>query len=345
MTELLELVFEHDELALLDPAERRLAVRSLLAAESGNDRDLGRRVALVVDHIDGYGPLSSLMMDPDVTDVLVNGPNEVWIERTGTLEQTDVKFADEDELRSFVERFAGMAGTRADLTHPIADARLPDGSRMHVVMPPLSPHGPTVSIRRFPNHQMSLQDLAHAEMLSNAQARLLAEAVAARLNVAISGATGSGKTTLLNALLSLADDSERIVTVEETPELDPACAHRVALVARPPNLEGRGEIPIETLVRAALRMRPDRIVVGEVRGPEALVALDALSTGHSGSMTTLHAAAAERVHERLVEMALGARTAATEASLRARALTAFDLIVHLERSGHRRVIRSIMEMN
>ncbi|MGH2817937.1 MAG: CpaF family protein [Actinomycetota bacterium] len=345
MTELLELIFEHDELALLDPAERRLAVRSLLAAESGDDRDLGRRVALVVDHIDGYGPLSSLMRDRDVTDVLVNGPDEVWIERTGTLEQTDVKFADEDELCSFVERFAGMAGTRADLTHPIADARLPDGSRMHVVMPPLSPRGPTVSIRRFPNHQMSLQDLAYAEMLSNAQARLLAEAVAARLNVAISGATGSGKTTLLNALLSLADDSERIVTVEETPELDPACAHRVALVARPPNLEGRGEIPIETLVRAALRMRPDRIVVGEVRGPEALVALDALSTGHSGSMTTLHAAAAERVPERLVEMALGARTAATEASLRARALTAFDLIVHLERSGHRRVIRSIMEMN
>jgi pilus assembly protein CpaF len=343
MTELLELVFEHDELALLDPAERRLAVRSLLAAESGEDRQLGDRVALIVDHIDGYGPLSSLMRDPDVTDILVNGPGEVWIERSGALEQTDVTFADEDELRFFVERFAGAAGTRADLTHPIADARLPDGSRMHVVMPPLSPHGPTVSIRRFPKQQMSLRDLADAEMLNDAQARLLAVAVADRRNVAISGATGSGKTTLLNALLSLTDDSERIVTVEETPELNPACAHWVPLVARPPNLEGRGEIPLETLVRAALRMRPDRIVVGEVRGPEALVALNALSTGHSGAMTTLHAAAAERVPERLVEMALGARTAATEESLRARALTAFDLIVHLERSAGRRVISSIVE--
>jgi pilus assembly protein CpaF len=345
MTETLELVFEHDELALLDPAERRLAVRSLLAADSDDDRDLGRRVALIVDYIDGFGPLTSLMRDPDVTDVLVNGPGEIWVERSGRLQQTDVRFADEDELRAFVERFAGMAGTRADLTHPIADARLPDGSRMHVVMPPLSPHGPTVSIRRFLKHQMSLRDLADAEMINNAQARLLAEAVAARRSVAISGATGSGKTTLLNALLSLTDDSERIVTVEETPELNPACPHWVALVARPPNLEGGGEIPLETLVRAALRMRPDRIIVGEVRGPEALVALDALSTGHSGSMTTLHAAAAERVPERLVEMALAARTAATEASLRARALAAFDLVVHLERSGDRRVIRSIMEMD
>ena len=344
MTEWIDLVYEHDELALLDPAERRLAVRGLLAEEVGGDhRRLARRVAEVVDHIDGYGPLTSLLRDPGVTDVLVNGPKEVWIEREGDLERTDVTFADEDELRFFIERFTAIAGTRADLSHPIADARLPDGSRMHVVMPPVSPCGPTVSIRRFPSRRMSLQDLADAEMLDGAQARILAEAVVTRRSVAISGATGSGKTTLLNALLSLVDDSERIVTVEETPELNPVCAHRVALVARPPNLEGAGEIPMATLVRTALRMRPDRIVVGEVRGPEALVALDALSTGHSGSMTTLHAAGAERVHDRLVEMALGARTAATEASLRARAVAAFDLIVHLERVRDRRVVRSIVE--
>jgi pilus assembly protein CpaF len=343
MTELIDLVYEHDELALLDPAQRRLAVRALLAEESGDDHRLGQRVAHVVDHIDGYGPLTSLMRDPGVTDVLVNGPKDVWIERGGALERTEAAFADEEELRFFIERFTAIAGTRADLAHPIADARLPDGSRMHVVMPPVSTHGPTVSIRRFPPRRMSLQDLADAEMLDSAQARLLAEAVAARCSVAISGATGSGKTTLLNALLSLVDDTERIVTVEETPELNPLCAHRVALVARPPNLEGAGEIAMATLVRTALRMRPDRIVVGEVRGPEALVALDALSTGHSGSMTTLHAAGAERVLERLVEMALGARTAATEASLRARAVAAFDIIVHLERVHDRRVVRSIVE--
>jgi pilus assembly protein CpaF len=343
MTELIDLVYEHDELALLDPAERRLAVRALLADQSGDDRLLGQRVARVVDHIDGYGPLTSLMRDAGVTDVLVNGPKDVWIERGGGLERTEVAFADEGELRFFIERFTALAGTRADLAHPIADARLPDGSRMHVVMPPVSSHGPTVSIRRFPTRRMSLQDLVDAEMLDGAQARLLAETVAARRNVAISGATGSGKTTLLNALLSLVSDAERIVTIEETPELNPMCAHRVALVARPPNIEGAGEIPLATLVRTALRMRPDRIVVGEVRGSEALVALDALSTGHSGSMTTLHAAGAECVPDRLVEMALGARTAATEASLRARAVAAFDLIVHLERVGDRRVIRSIVE--
>jgi pilus assembly protein CpaF len=343
MTELIDLVYEHDELALLDPAERRLAVRALLADQSGDDRLLGQRVARVVDHIDGYGPLTSLMREAGVTDVLVNGPKDVWIERGGGLERTEVAFADEGELRFFIERFTALAGTRADLAHPIADARLPDGSRMHVVMPPVSSHGPTVSIRRFPTRRMSLQDLVDAEMLDGAQARLLAETVAARRNVAISGATGSGKTTLLNALLSLVSDAERIVTIEETPELNPMCAHRVALVARPPNIEGAGEIPLATLVRTALRMRPDRIVVGEVRGSEALVALDALSTGHSGSMTTLHAAGAECVPDRLVEMALGARTAATEASLRARAVAAFDLIVHLERVGDRRVIRSIVE--
>ena len=343
MTELIDLVYEHDELALLDPAERRLAVRALLAEESEDHRRLGQRVAQVVDHIDGYGPLQSLMRDPSVTDVLVNGPKDVWVEREGGLERTHAAFADEEELRFFIERFTALAGTRADLAHPIADARLPDGSRMHVVMPPVSSDGPTVSIRRFPTRRMSLQDLADAGMLDGAQTRLLADAVAERRSVAISGATGSGKTTLLNALLSLVDDTERIVTVEETPELNPVCAHRVALVARPPNLEGAGEIPLATLVRTALRMRPDRIVVGEVRGPEALLALDALSTGHAGSMTTLHAAGAERVPERLVEMALGARTAATEASLRARAVAAFDLIVHLERVGDRRVIRSIVE--
>jgi pilus assembly protein CpaF len=343
MTELIDLVYEHDELALLDPAERRLAVRALLADQSGDDRLLGQRVARVVDHIDGYGPLTSLMRDAGVTDVLVNGPKDVWIERGSGLERTEVAFADEGELRFFIERFTALAGTRADLAHPIADARLPDGSRMHVVMPPVSSHGPSVSIRRFPTRRMSLQDLVDAEMLDGAQARLLAETVAARRNVAISGATGSGKTTLLNALLSLVSDMERIVTIEETPELNPMCAHRVALVARPPNIEGAGEIPLAILVRTALRMRPDRIVVGEVRGPEALVALDALSTGHSGSMTTLHAAGAECVPDRLVEMALGARTAATEASLRARAVAAFDLIVHLERVGDRRVIRSIVE--
>ena len=343
MTELIDLVYEHDELALLDPAERRLAVRALLAEESRDDRRLAQRVAHVVDHIDGYGPLTSLMRDPRVTDVLVNGPKDVWIERGGALQRTDVAFADEEELRFFIERFTALAGTHADLSHPITDARLPDGSRMHVVIPPVSPQGPTVAIRRFPTRRMSLQDLADAQMLDGAQAQLLAKAVATRRSIAISGATGSGKTTLLNALLSLVDDTERIVTVEETPELIPVCAHRVALVARPPNLEGAGEIPMATLVRTALRMRPDRIVVGEVRGPEALVALDALSTGHSGSMTTLHAAGAERVHDRLVELALGARTEATEASLRARAVAAFDLIVHLERVHGRRVVASIVE--
>jgi pilus assembly protein CpaF len=224
----------------------------------------------------------------------------------------------------------------------VADARLPDGSRMHVVLPPLAPAGPLVSIRRFPRRRFDLDALTTAGMLDQADADFLRSCVRNRISVAISGSTASGKTTLLNALLGVVDPGERIVLIEEIPELSPASGHVVSLVARFENVEGRGAVGLEALLRAALRMRPDRIVVGEVRGPEALVALGALSSGHEGSMVTVHAASATRVVERMVALALQGPSGAGEASLRRQFEDAFGAVVHLERTAEGRRVAEIM---
>ncbi|HEX2051455.1 MAG TPA: ATPase, T2SS/T4P/T4SS family [Actinomycetota bacterium] len=335
MTSLLDAVAAHDELAELDPARRRLALRRVLAERTSSDA-LSDAVARVADAIDGYGPLTALLDDDAVTDVLVNGPHDVWAERAGRLERASVRFDDGDELRRFVDRWLACAGARVDASRPIADARLTNGARIHVVLPPIAPHGPLVSIRRFPAHMPALDDLIAAGMLDDAAAGELASLVAARATLAITGGTGSGKTTLLNALLRSVGRSERVVTIEETPELRPSCSHVVSLVARPPNVEGRGATSLADLVVAALRMRPDRIVVGEVRGGEALAALEAMSTGHDGSMVTVHARSAHDALERIVTLALRAGSGATEDGLRRRASDAFDAIVHLERRGGRR---------
>jgi pilus assembly protein CpaF len=338
-----DLVLKHDELADLDPASRRLALRSVLAPEE-EAAALRAAVAEVADEIDGFGPLTALLEDEEVTDVLVNGWRDVWVERAGELSRAEASFAGAAELERWIERLLGRAGARADASRPIADARLANGARLHVVLPPVARNGPLVSIRRFPSRRPSLSQLREWETLDAAQEAVLQDAVSQRVTIAISGSTGSGKTTLLNALLGLVDDKERVVLVEEVAELSPACPHWVALAGRPPNVEGAGRVDLITLVRCALRMRPDRIVVGEVRGPEALAALAAMSTGHEGSMVTLHADSAADAVQRMATLALQAGGGATEESLERSFRRAFGLVVHLERGPGGRRIRDLITL-
>ncbi len=335
--DLLDLVRGREELAELDPAERRLALRTV-ASEALGPTAVPTAVGELSDWIDGYGPLTRSMQDPDVTDILVNGPDDVWVERSGHLQRERVRFDGPQELGDLIERLLGTVGARADGMRPIADARLPDGSRMHVVLPPVA-SVQMVSIRKFPDRAYTLDDLVERRFLSQPEATRLCDAVVERKTIAIGGGTGTGKTTLANALLGCVGAHERVVVIEETPELRPVCAHWVSLLTRPPNIEGRGEIDQSALLRAALRMRPDRIVVGEVRGPEALVAVQAMSTGHEGSLVTVHARSATDVRERLVELALSAERAPTEESLRARVARSLDVVVQVgRRAGRRRVV-------
>ena len=337
--DLLRLISDRTDLVCLDPAERRLALRKVLRESLPEDR-VSRSASLLSDWIDGFGPLTALMNDPSITDVLVNGADEIWCERRGRLELSEVRFTDAAELNDLIERLAGAAGIRIDASQPIGDGKLPDGSRLHVVLPPVSGDGPLLSIRRFPQKAFDLDDLTGMSFLTEHQAQKLSDAVQERRTVIVSGATGAGKTTLMNALLGCVPQTERVVVIEETPELRPSCVHSVSLVTRAANVEGRGEIDQRSLVRAALRMRPDRIVLGEVRGPEALPALQAMSTGHEGSLCTVHARSAGDALERFVELARQSPVAPSEDTLRRQAERAFDVIVHVgrDRTGARRVL-------
>jgi len=334
---LLEAVWEHDELAELDQAARRLALRALIGQFVGRE-DISAEVNELADLIDGFGSLTGLMADDAVTDILVNGPHEVWCERNGTLQRADQRL-NAEELMRLVDRMLVRANARADVSKPIASGRLPDGSRIHVALPPIAPSGPLVAIRKFRPQLLTIDDLVAEGMVSSHEAEGLTSLVCSRTSILISGATGTGKTTLLNALLGRVGSDERVVTVEETPELRPSCPHWASLVARDPNVEGGGAVSLMTLVRAALRMRPDRVVVGEVRGDEALSALSAFSTGHEGSMVTLHAHSPVDALERMVSLALSGGSGASEGSLRRQVRSAFGAVVHLrrERGGIRRV--------
>ena len=337
-TDLLSLAYANHQIADLDAASRRLALREL-AINATSTEDVARSVASAADVIDGFGVLTPLMADPSITDILVNGPGEVWVERDGNLESVDISFQTQDELSSFVSRVLDESGVSIDVMHPIADARLRDGSRMHAVLPPAAPDGPLVSIRRFPRRPWSLDDLVGFGMLRSDEARTLACMCADRRTIAISGGTGTGKTTLLNALLGSVGASERVVLIEETPELRPSCPHAVSLLTRGANSEGAGGVDACDLLRAALRMRPDRIVVGEVRGVEASIALQAMSTGHPGSMVTIHADSWSGAVERMTRLALQASPGATESGLRETVNRCFEIVVQLDRSeGRRRVV-------
>jgi pilus assembly protein CpaF len=293
----------------------------------------------------GLGPLEPLLSDPEVDEVMVNGPGAVYVERGGLLERTGVSFGGEAELMHAIERVLAPLGRRVDEASPLCDARMADGSRVHVVIPPLSLSGPCLTIRRFRREGFSLRQLVENGTLAREAAELLALCVSARASILVSGGAGSGKTTTLNALSGAIPGEERIVTIEDAAELQLRQRHVVRLEARPPNLEGRGEVTIRQLVRNALRMRPDRIVVGEVRGAEALDMLQALNTGHDGSLTTVHANSAADALRRVETLALMAGVGLPHAAVSDQVASALDLVVHQVRlPDGARAVDSISEV-
>jgi pilus assembly protein CpaF len=287
----------------------------------------------------GLGPLEVLLADPAVEEVMVNGPGCVYVERRGRLEATEVAFEDEEELRNTIERILAPLGRRVDELSPMVDARLADGSRVNVVIPPLAIDGPSLSIRRFGADRPGPDELVALGTLTPAQRDRLAAAVAARRSVLVSGGTGSGKTTLLNALSEFVGAAERVVTIEDAAELRLRQPHVVRLESRPAGVEGRGEVTIRDLLRNALRMRPDRIVIGEVRGVEALDLLTALNTGHEGALSTVHANSPEDALRRLETLVLMAGVGLPYAAVSEQVRRGIDLVAHLERGadGSRRV--------
>src|ERR671938_627005 len=285
-------------------------IETRLAAEAGISRDDRERIAgEIAADILGHGPLERLLADDSVSEIMVNGPSEIWVERQGRLYQTTVRLNDESHLRRIINKMVAQVGRRIDESSPMVDARLPDGSRVNAVIPPLSLSGPLVTIRKFSKKRLDMNDLIRLGTISTEAVEFLQRCVLAQLNILVSGGTGSGKTTLLNALSTSIPDEDRIVTIEDAAELRLNQRHVLRLEARPKNIEGEGEIPIRALVRNSLRMRPDRIIVGEVRGAEALDMLQAMNTGHDGSLSTVHANAPRDALARVETMVLLDETA------------------------------------
>jgi pilus assembly protein CpaF len=328
----------------MDPVALRervmVDITTQLGQETGISRDdRDRLVAEIADDILGHGPLERLLADESVTEVMVNGPYEVWVERQGRLYETTVRFHDESHLRRIINKIVAQVGRRIDESSPLVDARLPDGSRVNAVIPPLSLTGPLVTIRKFSKKRLEMSDLIRLSTLNTETVEFLQRCVLAELNILVSGGTGSGKTTLLNALSTAIPDHDRILTIEDAAELRLNQRHVLRLEARPKNIEGEGEIPIRTLVRNALRMRPDRIIVGEVRGAEALDMLQAMNTGHDGSLSTIHANSPRDALSRIETMVMMTGYDLPLRAIRGQAAAALDMIVHLERveDGSRRV--------
>ena len=295
----------------------------------------------IIANILGYGPLEALLADDSVTEILVNGPSQVYVERRGRLMETDITFRSNADLMRIVDRIVTPLGRRVDESSPMVDARLPDGSRVNIIIPPLCLNGPTISIRKFAKGVFTEADYLRMGSLSQNMVDFMRACVMARQNIVVSGGTGTGKTTMLNMLSSFLPSSERIVTIEDAAELQLNQRHLVRLEARPPNIEGRGEVTIRQLVINALRMRPDRIIVGEVRGGEALDMLQAMNTGHDGSLTTAHSNSARDTLHRVETMVLMAGTDMPLRAIREQIASAFDLIIHLERmsDGSRKVVQ------
>jgi pilus assembly protein CpaF len=319
------------------PGEVAFAAGRLLDVES--PWHSGGEVARVVGNVIGLGAVQSLFDDPDVSDVLVNASDEVWVDKGGGLRPAGVHFVSDEDVVAMVERVIAPLGLRIDRASPMVDARLPDGSRLHAVLPPASVDGPLVAIRRFTQRVTSLEDLVVAGTATHEQIESLVSAVRQKRTIVISGGTGAGKTTLLNLLASAIDPFERVVTIEDAAELS-LPGHVVRLEARPANAEGAGAISIRSLLRSALRLRPDRIVVGEVRGPEALDLISALNTGHRGSLTTVHANTPDQALLRIETLALSAGDT-SETAVHRQLRSAVDLVVQIERSASARHIVEI----
>ncbi len=327
--------------------EIRLVVERLCDTENPllNRMERERLIDEVLDETFGFGPLEMLLKDPTISDILVNGPHKVYVERRGKLEKTEVKFRDNDHLLQIIDRIVSKVGRRVDETSPMVDARLPDGSRVNAIIQPLSLDGPSLSIRRFGSNPLKLEDLLNFKAFTPEMAMLMEACIKARLNIVISGGTGCGKTTLLNTLSSFIPHDERIVTIEDAAELQLQQDHIVRLETRPANIEGKGAVQTRDLVRNALRMRPERIIIGECRGAEALDMLQAMNTGHSGSMTTLHANSCRDAQARLETMIMMAGMELPMKAMRQQISSAVDLIVQANRlQGGPRKVTSITEV-
>ena len=305
-----------------------------------NRAERDRLVSEILDEITGLGPLEPLLEDPTISDILINGPDQVYIERNGRLESANCRFNSDEHLLQIIDRVVSRVGRRIDESNPMVDARLADGSRFNAIIPPLSLDGPMVSIRRFGNRPITTEDLVAKGSVPKPMLDLLHACTKARLNILVSGGTGSGKTTLLNALSSFIPNEHRIITIEDAAELSLQQRHVVRLETRPPNLEGQGRITAEDLLRNALRMRPDRIVVGEIRGQEAVDMLQAMNTGHEGSMSTVHANSSRDALSRVETMVGMGMTNTSDQRVREVISRALDLIVHLDRlpDGTRRLM-------
>lgn len=330
-----------------DSKDHRGQIRRVLmelVSRSANVLDSRQReriVSEVLDETFGLGPLEELLADPSVSDILVNGPRQVFVERAGTLELTQVSFRDDEHLLQIIDRIVSSVGRRCDESCPMVDARLADGSRVNAIVPPLALDGPALSIRRFGVKPIKIEDLLRFGSLTPEMVEFLAAVVKARLNVLIVGGTGSGKTTLLNTLSSFIQDTDRVVTIEDAAELQLQQLHVVRLETRPPNIEGRGEVTARDLLRNSLRMRPERIIIGEVRGAESLDMLQAMNTGHEGSMTTVHANTTRDAISRIETMVTMAGVDLSMRAVRQQFASAINTVILVNRltGGQRRVMK------
>src|SRR5947209_2700382 len=327
--------------------EIRLVVERLCDTENPllNRMERERLIDEVLDETFGFGPLEVLLKDPTISDILINGPKKIYVERRGKMEKSDVTFRDNDHLLQIIDRIVSKVGRRVDETSPMVDARLPDGSRVNAIIPPLALDGASVSTRRFGANPLKLEDLLNYKAFTPEMAMLMEACIKARLNIIISGGTGCGKTTLRNTLSSFIPHDERIVTIEDAAELQLQQDHVVRLETRPPNIEGKGAITCRDLVRNALRMRPERIIIGECRGAESLDMLQAMNTGHAGSMTTLHANTPRDAQARLETMIMMAGMELPIKAMRQQISSAVDLIIQANRlQGGPRKVTSIAEV-
>ncbi|HZO82647.1 MAG TPA: CpaF family protein [Candidatus Binataceae bacterium] len=343
-------LFETLDISRLEALEPALITAKVVAAiqetldEEGRlltEADRARLIDEIKDELLGLGPLEPLLRDDEVTDILVNGHSQVYVEKRGKLRHTEISFHDDQHLMLIIDRIVAQVGRRIDEASPMVDARLPDGSRVNAIIPPLALDGPALSIRRFGRKRFSIGDLLARESISAQMVELLKAMIRARLNLLVSGGTGSGKTTLLNCLSSFVPEDERIVTIEDSAEISLQQPHVVRLESRPPNLEGKGEVTARDLVRNSLRMRPDRIIVGEVRGGEVFDMLQAMSTGHDGSLSTIHANSSRECLGRLEMMMLLSGFAIPQRAMRQQIASAVNVIVHIARlsDGSRKVMK------